>query len=81
MNKLEALASTMGENYEGPKAFRDEYGYQLGHTGPETIFCTGRRYWAIQKRQPKFEASHEWRKHPDQFWAEKVGLTVWVSGY
>ena len=77
--KLEALASSMQVEFENARAFNREYQYQAGHTGVERIYTTGRGYYAIQKKPPKFEANTEWAPHPDQFFAQGLGLTVWFA--
>lgn len=79
MHKYEALAGSMNQCYEGRKAFLTEFAYHYGHTGRETIFHDGNRYWAISKTKPKYDVGREWAAHSDQFWPEKIGLTVWVA--
>lgn len=76
--KLLALASTMGVEYESGPKFKTEYQYQATRTGKEQIFDDGRYYYAIQKKAPVYDVG-VWRRHEDQFWAEKLGLTVWVA--
>jgi hypothetical protein len=77
--KLEALASSMQVEFDNSRAFNREYQYQPGHTGSEAIYTTGRGYYAIQKNPPRFEANTKWSKHPDQFFAERIGLIVWFA--
>lgn len=77
--KLEAIASAMGECYETRSSFMAEFCYQYGRTGADRIFTDGRDYYAISKRAPKTECGQPWVPHNDQFWAEKLGLTLWVS--
>lgn len=78
--KLEAIAATMGECYDSRNSFIADFAYHPGHTGTDRIFTNGSRYFAIGKRAPKTECGPSWEKHPDQFWAEKLELTVWVCG-
>lgn len=77
--KLVALASTMNACYESRQQFINEYCYQHGHTGRDTVFTDGNHYFAIGKRKPAHECGLTWEPHPDQFWAAKLGLTVWFS--
>jgi hypothetical protein len=77
--RLEALASSMQVEFVNGRHFNNEYLYQPGHTGSERIYTTGRGYYSIQKNLPRFEANTEWSKHPDQFFAERIGLIVWFA--
>ena len=77
--KLEALASSMQVEFVNGRQFNNEYLYQPGHTGGEAIYCTGRGYYAIQRRPPKFEGNTSWERHSDQFFASRLpgDLVVW----
>ena len=77
--KLEALAASMQQCYDSRLAFVNEYAYQYGRTGKDAIYTDGVDYYAISKNAPKFEAGKPWKPHPDQFWAQKLNTTVWVS--
>ena len=77
--KLEALASAMNECYTTRDDFINENAYQWGRTGKDQIFTNGDEYFAIGKKAPKTEVGKPWVPHKDQFWAEKLGMTIWVS--
>jgi hypothetical protein len=79
--KLEALATSMQVEFVHGRHFNNEYCYQRGHTDGEAIYTTGRGYYAIQRKAPKFEANTPWTKHPDQFFASRLpgNLVVWFA--
>lgn len=77
--RLEALATAMGECYESRREFINDFQYQFGRTGSEAIFTDGTDYYAIQKRQPRFDVGVEWVPHAEQFWAASLGLVLWVA--
>ena len=77
--RLEAIAAAMGECYESRREFANEFQYQFGRTGREAIFTDGTDYYAIQKRQPRFDVGAAWAPHADQFWATRLGLVLWVA--
>jgi hypothetical protein len=79
--KLEALASSMQVEFVHGRHFNNEYLYQHGHTGSERIYTTGRGYYAIQPKAPKFEANTPWVRHEDQFFAARLpgNLVVWFA--
>lgn len=77
--RLEALAVGMGECYESRREFINEFQYQPGRTGNESIFTDGTNYFAIQKRKPRFDVGVEWVPHADQFWANRLKLVFWVA--
>jgi len=77
--RLEAIAAGMGECYGSRREFVNEFQYQPGQTGTESIFTDGTDYYAIQKRMPRFDAGAAWEPHPDQYWAKLLGLTLGVA--
>jgi hypothetical protein len=42
------------------------------------IYADDSHYYAARKTAPKDEVGGPWRKHADQFWAEKAGTVIWV---
>jgi hypothetical protein len=77
--KLEALAATMQQCYDSRSSFMNEFAYHYGRTGQDTIYTDGCDYYAIGKRTPTWVVGKPWEPHPDQFWAHKLDMTVWVS--
>lgn len=75
MKSITILASTIGWDI----AEVSECRYQR-YTLP-SVYSIGDLYFAVSKRRPKHEdVGGEWKPHPDQFWAEQNGTTVWVCG-
>jgi hypothetical protein len=74
MNASAILASTLGWDIrEVP-----EYRYQR-YTAP-AVYLVGDCYFAVYKTKPKHsDVGADWHPHPDQFWADRAGTTVWVS--
>lgn len=42
------------------------------------IYATETHYYAARKTMPKDQVGKPWRKHTDQFWAEKAGTVIWI---
>jgi hypothetical protein len=76
--KFEALAATLNMDYDSAAAFVREYAYQPGRH-PDKVFTRGGDYYVISKKMPKSDVGGPWYPIKDQFWAEKLGLTIWVS--
>lgn len=79
MKPLEALAATLGLEYESRAEFINSYGYQNGRH-PETIITAGEHYYCAQKKKPKSEVgSGDWQILPDDFWAKQAKTNLWIS--
>jgi hypothetical protein len=76
--KFEALAATLNMDYDSAPAFFREYAYQPGRH-PDKVFTNGNDYFVISKKIPKSDVGGSWHPIKDQFWAEKLGLTIWTS--
>jgi len=53
-----------------------DYRYQR-YVAP-MVYSIGDCYFAAYRTKPRHDVGGEWRKHADQFWAEKSGTTLWV---
>ena len=42
------------------------------------IYAVGQHYYAQGKTAPTDKVGGDWRRHTDQFWAEKAGTVLWV---
>lgn len=69
-----ALASTLGLDSRE----LSDYTYQPGRHRP-ALYCVGGSFFAVGPDKPTFDAGGEWKKHPDQFWAEQAGTTIWEA--
>ena len=69
MSAIRIIASTIGWDYSDVS----ESEYQPGHWTPRR-FTIGDRYFAVSKKSP----GEQWKKHPDQFWAEDSGTVLWI---
>jgi hypothetical protein len=78
MDKLEAIAATLGLEYESSQHFKSEYQYQSTRTKKQ-IFTTGGDYFCMSRAKPTDEVGGDWMPHTDQFWAEKAGSKLWIS--
>jgi hypothetical protein len=78
MTRLEAVAATLGLEYESNQQFKSEYQYQSTRTKKQ-IFTAGGDYFCMNVTKPTDEVGNDWALHPDQFWAEKVGSKLWIS--
>ncbi len=68
------VASTVG--YDAAEI--GEYRYQPTRT-KDPIYSIGDRYFSVTSgKPPRDEVGDEWRKHDDQFYAEKAGRVIWV---
>ena len=78
MKPLEALAATLGLEYESRAEFMDFYGYQIGRH-PETIITAGEHYYCAQKKKPKSDVGSDWQILTDDFWAKQARTNLWIS--
>lgn len=72
------IANTLNLDYESSRAFENEYRYQPS-LHKAAIYTNGADYYAATKAAPKDVVGKPWVKWPDQFWAQKSGLIMWVS--
>ena len=68
-----ALAGTLGVDTTDLEDMR----YKPTRTAC-AIYATETHYYAAHKAMPKDQVGKEWKRHPDQFWAEKAGTVIWV---
>lgn len=73
MSPRATLASTLGLDLNE----LSEYRYQ-NYASP-AVYAIGDKYFAVGQKQPRHAVGGPWRKHRDQFFAERNNTIVWVA--
>lgn len=78
ISNLEALAATLGLEYEGRSKFVNEYSYQKGRH-VDSIYTDGCDYYCAQLKKPKSVVGKDWQVMSDDFWAKQANTKIWRS--